>query len=83
MLWNILNSDRVTAKTILSESEKQNPGPWGNHSRMVAKSAEAIAKTYGDINAERAYTLGLLLDIGRRYGIKISNCSSILRQKHI
>ena len=54
----------------MREAEARNPGPWGNHSRVTAKCAEAIAAACGDIQPEKAYVLGLLHDIGRRFGVK-------------
>lgn len=62
--------DRLEAETLLREAETLNPGPWGNHSRVAAKCAETIARACGDINSEKAYVLGLLHDIGRRFGTK-------------
>lgn len=56
------------AEKLLSEAEVMNPGPWGDHSRMVAKCAEKIAKKCG-LDANKAYIVGLLHDIGRRYGV--------------
>ncbi len=53
---------------ILEESEKMNPGPWGDHSRTVAQCAQKIAECCGDMDSEAAYILGLLHDIGRRFG---------------
>jgi HD superfamily phosphohydrolase YqeK len=44
-----------------------NPGPWGNHSRTAAHCAEKIAK-YSGMDSEKAYVLGLLHDIGRKFG---------------
>ena len=57
------------AEQLLHEAEKCNPGPWGNHSRVAAFCAERIAKAAG-MDAEKAYVLGLLHDIGRKFGIK-------------
>ena len=57
------------AEKLLQEAEKCNPGPWGNHSRVAAICAERIAKAAG-MDAEKAYVLGLLHDIGRKFGIK-------------
>ena len=57
------------AEQLLREAEKCNPGPWGNHSRVAAFCAERIAKAAG-MDAEKAYVLGLLHDIGRKFGIK-------------
>lgn len=55
------------AENILKEAEACNPGPWGNHSRTAAHCAEAIA-VRAEMNAEKAYALGLLHDIGRKFG---------------
>ena len=60
---------RTEAETLLKEAEKCNPGPWGNHSRITAHCAERIAQACG-LDAEKAYILGLLHDIGRKFGIK-------------
>lgn len=59
---------RVEAERILKEAEQCNPGPWGNHSRVTAHCAEKIAEGCGDLDAEKAYVLGLLHDIGRKFG---------------
>ena len=58
---------REEADHLLKEAESCNPGPWGNHSRTAAHCAEAIAAKSG-MNAEKAYVLGLLHDIGRKFG---------------
>lgn len=60
--------DREKAEAMLVEAEKLNPGPWGNHSRVVAQCAEKVAKKAG-LNSEKAYIVGLLHDIGRREGV--------------
>ena len=60
---------RETAEKLLSEGGKLNPGAWTDHSRVVAKCAERIAEKCGDIDSEKAYVLGLLHDIGRRFGV--------------
>lgn len=57
------------AETLLQEAESRNPGLWGNHSRITARCAERIAAAAG-MDRERAYVLGLLHDIGRRFGIR-------------
>ena len=57
------------AEQLLRDAESCNPGPWGNHSRVAAYCAERIAKA-ADMDAEKAYVLGLLHDIGRKFGIK-------------
>lgn len=59
--------DRKTAEALLTEAEPHNPGPWGDHSRTAAHCAEAIAAACG-LDEDKAYVLGLLHDIGRRYG---------------
>lgn len=61
--------DRVRAENILSEAEKCNPGPWGNHSRVAAECAEKIAALCNGMDADKAYVLGLLHDIGRKFGV--------------
>lgn len=72
---NIVNSrtgagypDREEAMRILTDSEKRNPGPWKEHSIVVAQCAERIAAACRDMDPEKAYVLGLLHDIGRRFG---------------
>lgn len=57
------------AKKILKDSEPLNPGPWGNHCRLVALCAEKIAVAVG-LDENKAYVCGLLHDIGRRFGIR-------------
>ena len=58
---------REEANRLLIEAEGCNPGPWDDHSRVVAHCAEEIAKRCG-MDSEKAYVLGLLHDIGRKYG---------------
>lgn len=60
--------DPATAERLLSEAEALNPGAWVAHSRNVALAAHAIAAAHPTLDAERAYVLGLLHDIGRRTG---------------
>ena len=59
--------DRIQAEQLLAEAEQRNPGPWGDHSRTAAHCAEKIA-LYSGMDPEKAYVLGLLHDIGRRFG---------------
>ena len=59
--------DRAEAEALLAEAEQLNPGPWGNHSRTAAHCAEKIA-SFAGLCPEKAYVLGLLHDIGRRFG---------------
>ena len=58
---------RAEAERILAEAEPLNPGPWGDHSRTAAHCAEKIA-LYAGLDPDKAYVLGLLHDIGRRFG---------------
>jgi len=60
---------REEAHRLLAEAESCNPGPWGDHSRNVALCAQRIARAAG-LDGEKAYILGLLHDIGRKFGIK-------------
>jgi HD superfamily phosphohydrolase YqeK len=56
------------AEKLLTEAEQRNPGPWIAHSRNVALAAQCIAK-HSNLDAEAAYILGLLHDVGRCEGI--------------
>ncbi len=58
------------AEKLLAEAEKCNPGPWGNHSRVAAHCAEKIARECDGLDADKAYILGLLHDIGRKFGVR-------------
>ena len=61
--------NRAEAEKILAEAEACNPGPWGNHSRVAAQCAEKIAALCEGMDADKAYILGLLHDIGRKFGV--------------
>lgn len=61
--------DRTTAMELLEASYFMNPGPWKAHSIVTAECARRIAKRCPGMDAERAYILGLLHDIGRRFGV--------------
>ena len=61
---------RTQAERLLREAEQCNPGPWGNHSRIAAHCAEKIAGLCEGLDAEKAYVLGLLHDIGRKFGVR-------------
>lgn len=61
---------REAAEMLLSDAEKCNPGPWGDHSRTAAHCAEKIAQACDDLDADKAYILGLLHDIGRKFGVR-------------
>ena len=59
---------REEAHRLLADAESCNPGPWGDHSRIAALCAERIARAAG-MDPEKAYVLGLLHDIGRKFGV--------------
>lgn len=61
---------RAEAEQLLREAESCNPGPWADHCRVAAVCAEKIAAACGAMDAERAYVMGLLHDIGRKFGIR-------------
>lgn len=61
---------REKAEELLKEAETCNPGAWGNHSRVAAHCAEKIAQECGDLDSDKAYILGLLHDIGRKFGVR-------------
>ena len=61
-----------TTDKALSElkiAEKMNPGPWVKHSINVGIAARNIAERIPGMDAQKAYIVGLLHDIGRRVGI--------------
>ena len=57
------------AKIILDEGNKLNPGPWMSHSLYAGKAAQLIAREDKDLDENVAQVLGMLHDIGRRYGV--------------
>lgn len=57
------------AKLLLLEGGKLNPGPWIEHSINAGKAAQLIARECKDLNPDVALVLGLLHDIGVRYGV--------------
>lgn len=61
---------RTEAEELLKEAEECNPGPWANHSRVAAHCAEKIAEACEGMNSDKAYVLGLLHDIGRKFGVR-------------
>jgi HD superfamily phosphohydrolase YqeK len=61
---------REEAEEILREAERCNPGPWGNHSRVAAHCAEKIAQECDNLDSDKAYILGLLHDIGSKFGVR-------------
>ena len=56
------------AEILLKDAESCNPGKWVDHSRTCAHCAEKIAQ-YSGMDTEKAYVLGLLHDIGRKFGV--------------
>lgn len=44
-----------------------NPGPWISHSQSVAENARLIAAKIPHLDADQAFVLGLMHDIGRRF----------------
>lgn len=58
------------AEELLAEAGKCNPGPWEEHSRVTAHCARKIARACPGMDAEKAYIVGLLHDIGRKFGVK-------------
>ncbi len=60
---------RQVAEKLLEEAFECNVGPWADHSRNVALCAEKIARA-GNMDGDKAYVLGLLHDIGRKFGVK-------------
>lgn len=61
---------RQEAEELLAEAGKCNPGPWEEHSRVTARCAERIARVCPGMDAEKAYIVGLLHDIGRKFGAR-------------
>ena len=59
---------REEAERIIREAEAINPGPWADHCRVAAHCAERIAVRCEGMNPDKAYVVGLLHDIGRRFG---------------
>lgn len=60
---------REEAEQLLAWAYGRNPGPWAEHSRAVARTAETIAEKCG-LDAHLAYVSGLLHDIGRYEGFR-------------
>lgn len=60
---------RERAERELELAGKMNSGAWVAHSRFCAFACGKIAEELPHLNAETAYILGLMHDIGRREGI--------------
>lgn len=57
------------AEELLREGARMNPGAWIDHSRCAATNARLIAARCAHLDADAAYIMGLLHDIGRREGV--------------
>ena len=60
---------KETAEKELQLAGELNPGPWTKHSINVGIAARNIAEKVPGMDAEKAYIVGVLHDIGRRVGI--------------
>lgn len=60
---------KTQALRLLEDAEQMNAGPWVSHSLYTAKAAEVIAGYHPSLDAEIAFVLGCLHDIGRRFGV--------------
>jgi hypothetical protein len=60
---------KEVAEAELIQGGKLNPGPWVDHSFNTGLAARKIAEKIPSMDAEKAYILGILHDIGRRVGI--------------
>lgn len=56
------------AELLLKDAASCNPGRWVGHSKTAAHCAERIA-FYTGMDPDKAYALGLLHDIGRKFGV--------------
>ena len=61
---------REEAIALVKDGLACNPGPWGRHCLTAAHCAEKIANACGDMDSEKAYILGLMHDIGRKFGTR-------------
>ncbi len=59
--------DRQKALELLADAVAANPGQWDGHSRVAGECAQRIGRRCG-LDADKAYVLGLLHDIGRKFG---------------
>lgn len=61
---------RKEAIELVHDGLLSNPGPWGKHCLTAAHCAEKIASECDGMDSEKAYILGLLHDIGRKFGVR-------------
>ena len=61
--------NKEQALKLLDEGEKLNPGRWIEHSKKVGEASRRIAEKL-NLDTEKAEVLGLIHDIGKRYGEK-------------
>jgi Predicted HD superfamily hydrolase len=57
------------AELLLDEAEKLNPGAWIAHSKTAGTCAKIISEKCENLDPDISRILGLLHDIGRRFGI--------------
>ena len=60
----------LDAEKELKAAGRLTPGPWEQHSVSVGNNARLIAEKVKNMDADKAYVMGLMHDIGRRAGIK-------------
>lgn len=60
---------REQARALLAQAGQKNPGPWTAHSENAGRAAFYIARRCPGMDADAAYILGMLHDIGRRFGV--------------
>lgn len=61
--------NKEQAFKLLEEGEKLNPGRWIEHSKKVGEASRRITEKL-NLDTEKAEVLGLIHDIGKRYGEK-------------
>ncbi len=61
--------NREIAEKELEIAGQLNKGLWIEHSINVGLAAQMIAEKCSSLNPDKAYVVGILHDIGRRYGI--------------
>ncbi|NHJ01379.1 MAG: phosphohydrolase [Candidatus Heimdallarchaeota archaeon] len=57
-----------TVENWLSQGFKENPGIWVKHSYLVGNAAKVIAENTVDLYPYQAYIMGLVHDIGKKFG---------------